>query len=56
MSRGKARNESRLDLVQISVALDGSNGGEIFRLHASMNMAIYFIEIIMIGIRKPSSP
>ena len=32
-------------LVQISVALDGTNGGEIFMLCASANVAVYAIEM-----------
>ena len=41
----KNRTELRLGLVQILVALDESNEGEIFWMCASSNMAVYTIEM-----------
>ena len=46
LGREKANGEKhwielRLGLVQIPVALDESNGGEIFYMCASSNMAVY---------------
>ena len=41
----ESQSEVRLDLVQIPVALDETNGGEIFPMYASANMATYAIEM-----------
>ena len=41
----KSRTELRLGLVQCSVALDESNGDEIFCFITSSNMAIYAMEM-----------
>ena len=41
----KNRTELRLGLVQIPVALDESNRGEIFWMCASSNMSVYAIEM-----------
>ena len=40
-----SQTELRLGLVQIQVALDESNGGEICQMCSSSNMAIYAIEM-----------
>ena len=41
----KSRTKLRLTLVQIEVALDELNGGEIFWTNASSNIAVYVIEM-----------
>ena len=44
MDKG-SQTELRLGMVQTPVALDESNEGEIFWMCASVNMAIYVIEM-----------
>ena len=39
------KNSVLVGLVQILVILDGTNGGEIFKIFASVSMAIYTIEM-----------
>ena len=45
INREKVRTEFRLSLVQISVALDETNGGEIFRMCTSVKIDIHAIEM-----------
>ena len=44
---GERKTEFRLGLVQFSVAFDATNRGEIFRICASVDMAICAIEMTM---------
>ena len=46
----KNQTDLRLDLVQIPVALDESNGDEIFWMHASSNMAGYAMEMMKLEV------
>ena len=46
----RSQTELRLGLVQIPVALDESNEGEIFWMCASSNMAVYAIEMMKLKV------
>ena len=45
VNRGKERTKLRLGLIQIPVAIDGTNLGNIFRMCALVNMVNYAIEM-----------